>query len=165
MALLPHEDFTLRTPLSPQEVEKKLLEIVEPKSLKDSFFRFFGGRKAYSGTVNDNKFRIKKISGFINNSFMIIEGNIQPLLKGSSVEVKMRLQGYERTFMTFWLGFTAFMGIITSILFLFKPIDSSSLALPWILFIFGYSLSYINFKIASKKSKTFLLEYLKAYNP
>ena len=94
--ILPTEKFTITTHLTPDRVEDKLLNFVEPyKSAKFLTFDFSyspPSNKPYQGTVENGFFEIKKMSERRNQgSLPIIQGSISDQdSEGSLIEVKIK---------------------------------------------------------------------------
>lgn len=94
--ILLTEKFTITTHLTPDRVEDKLLNFVEPyKSAKFLTFDFSyvpPSDKPYQGTVENGFFKIRKMSKLTNQGyFPIIQGSISGQdREGSIIEVKMK---------------------------------------------------------------------------
>lgn len=143
MNLLPHLKFEIRTPLSQEEIEKRVVETPN-----------------YKGSVQHSAFKMQRIITYRNSFLPLIEGNIRTQGRESIVEITMKLYLFTYVFMGFWLLgvilFSAvwfFMGSDTPVPFPFSLI-------PLWMLIIGVGLFIIPFRIESSKSQKDLLALL-----
>ncbi len=159
MKYLPFENITYRTKLEPEEIQKRINEVVEPKKT----FRMtgiFGRRnhKPYEGSINGNSFSIMRIISYRNSFLPIINGIIEKDFNGNKINVKMRLNIFIMVFMFIW-----FAGVVIrciSVLASGFKFGSNSFEpmslIPFGMIIFGYALVTGAFKYESNKSIKYL---------
>lgn len=157
MNLLPYENITYKTALTPEQIVEKIQNVIEPKKT----FRMTGifsskDHRPYEGEVDHNSFDIRRIIGYRNSFLPIIKGQIEQDINGTTIIVKMRVHYFVTVFMLVWYGSlgSAFLGIFFSALFdgSFEYIGLFPLAM----FFFGYLMTIVGFKSESEKSKKFL---------
>jgi hypothetical protein len=111
MLFAPFERLTIETPLAPEEVRRRLAQVIEPKQM----FRFFSrDHKPYQGSLNDDRFEVSRIIHYRNSFLPVIKGDIRPGLGGSVVDITMHPYPFVIVFMLIWFGFTGtiFAGIL-----------------------------------------------------
>ncbi|MDY6897656.1 MAG: hypothetical protein SWZ49_06185 [Cyanobacteriota bacterium] len=90
--ILPTEKFTITTHLTPDKVEDKLLNFVEPCKLIRFNLPFAPPPdKPYEGKVENGILKIQKISRYRKkNALPIVEGIISPQERGSLVSITIK---------------------------------------------------------------------------
>jgi len=105
MKYLPFENITYNTLLNPDEILKRLSEIIEPKKtirMKGMFGN--NDHKPYEGRIIKNTFSINRIIAYRNSFIPTIKGIIKKDTNGTKVTVKMRLHEVAMVFMFIWFG-------------------------------------------------------------
>lgn len=96
----------MTTDLSPDEVQKKLLEVLGPPLTGVQFERERSD-KLYRGKIGEHSFKIYRII-YSKNSFLPeIEGRIKAQGRGSQIEIEMKLDPIVIIFLYFWLSMAA----------------------------------------------------------
>ena len=169
MKLVPYEQLTIRTSLSPEDAIKRIRENVEP----ERHFRGWGpSEKPYQGDVLPSAFLITRIIQYSNSFLPIIRGYIQPDVNGSVIRIMMRPRVRVLLFMVFWLSLAGLGFLFTLGLFVNPSLQAINLnkepsspiliLIPAGLLVYGYLLFYGGFKVESVKSKKFFYELLQA---
>ena len=163
---LPFENYTITSPLPVDEIRKIIAENIEPKKS----FRFLLSQNNYSrlyhGKITGNRFTMRRNIYYQNSFLPVITGCFGSYLSETFIKIKMRPSFSTIIFMSFWLGVVGliFLLLLMAELFKAKGIVQDNfllgIATTFILFLFGWSLSYFGFKYESKKSKAFLSELL-----
>lgn len=167
MKYLPFENFVLTTQLSVDEVRKLLTEKVEHKQYSwiDSAPKT---NKPYTGEITSETFRMNRIINYRNSFLPQISGRYKKNYNGTQIQIKMQLNGGVKIFMAIWLGL---VGIVCIVIFavmlitikkLFKEGFSPPVLIPYGMFVGGYGLVMIGFKMESRLSKNFLISLLNA---
>ena len=86
MLLLPYQNYKIRTPLTPDQVQQKLQEVVRPNR---PFFSF-GSSKPYYGKVTSDHFKIYRIISYRNSFLPSTEGKVQPDGVGSVIDITIQ---------------------------------------------------------------------------
>jgi hypothetical protein len=168
-AFLPFENYMLTTKLSVDEVLKRIADNIQQKQ-GFSFSTFSRNyTKPYTGQIIGTTFTMNRNINYRNSFLPVITAQITPFPGQTQVNIKMLPTTFTLIFISFWLGVvglacigTLFMGLLQFGQILrngFSPI----FLLPFGMFVFGYLLVYVGFKVESKKSKIFLanlLEYI-----
>ena len=100
--IAPSKDFVLLTPLSPEEVERRLMDLVEPPGL---FRNPFKKEKPLRGSVEKGKFSLEKYG--TRGAWTVLFGKILPDENGSRVCLEFRTDYLPVAFGALFL--TAFM--------------------------------------------------------
>jgi len=166
MRLLPIENISFKTDLSPEQVLHRIKENIEPKKE----FRFItnvsaGKGNPYEGSVTRNSFVISRVITYKNSFLPRIEGQVLEDDGGASIYVKMRLHHYVRVFMTLWFG--GILAFTCYVLVLLTPSSEEflpTLSIAFGMLVFGYVLSFVAFKYESRKSVQYLAKLLQS-NP
>jgi len=155
--LIPFESLTITTSLTCSEVLRRLDEVVTfPK-----FFRIIipfvpPPTKLYEGTLSGNSFKINRIIICRHLIFPIIQGDIYPQPFGSSIKIRMNLPKIVIAFLILWLWTTGSIGLFSLFAWLVDP-SVGAIFLPILgMFIFGWLLCLIPFKIEAKAATKFL---------
>ncbi|MEG4924126.1 hypothetical protein Q5690_27180 [Microcoleus sp. F10-D1] len=155
--MIPFESLTITTSLTFSEVLRRLDEVVTTPKL----FRVtlpFGPppAKPYEGTVSGKKFKINRIIIGRNSFIPIIEGDIHPQKFGCYIKIRMSLHKIVLGFMILWLWTTGSIGMFALFAWLVEP-SVGAIFLPILgMFIFGWLLCLIPFKIEAKAAIKFL---------
>ena len=155
-SLLPFERLTIPTTLNFSEVLETLDEVVEPPKRFRMNLLFRRPHKPYEGTISGNNFKINRIIRGRNSFLPVIEGEISPESFGCSIEIKMNLHKFVLIFMIYWLSTTGSFWIFALLAWL---VDRSvgPIFLPILgMFIFGWLLCLIPFKLEAKATTKFL---------
>lgn len=159
--MFPSERFKMTTYLSPEEVIKKLSEVVEPTSSQIQI-RPNKSDKPYQGQIGEHSFKISRII-YSRNSFLPeIKGRIQPQGRGSQIEIEIKLDPFVIIFMYFWLSMVALGAFIFLGVALLEQKFEPEYLIPVGMLIFGSVLPRIAFLPEAKKSKQFLMELFQA---
>ena len=157
-SLIPFDSLTITTSLTFSEVLQRLDEVVTPPK----FFRItlpFGPppAKPYEGTISGNTFKINRIIIIGRNSFFpIIKGDIHSQPFGCSIKIRMSLHKIVLAFMILWLWTTGSIGMFSLFAWYVEP-SVGAIFLPILaMFIFGWLLWLIPFKIEAKSAIKFL---------
>ena len=155
--LIPFESLTITTSLTCSEVLRRLDEVVTfPK-----FFRIIlpwvpPPAKLYEGTISGNTFKINRIIIGRHLIFPIIKGDIYPQPFGSSIKIRMSLHKIVIAVLILWLWTTGSIGMFSLFAWLVEP-SVGPIFLPILgMFIFGWLLCLIPFKIEAKAAIKFL---------
>jgi hypothetical protein len=104
---LPPRRFTIETPLTPDEVYKRLTGVVGPRS--PMYLPYFARtNKLFAGNVTPREFKIMRVIRLGNGSLPVILGTIEPTGSGARVTIMVRLMRYASIFMMVWLAVGAF---------------------------------------------------------
>jgi hypothetical protein len=155
-SLLPFERLTIPTTLAFSEVLERLDEVVEPPKMFRMNLLFRRPDKPYEGTISGNTFKINRIIRGRNSFLPTVEGEIHPESGGCSIQIKMSLHKFVIIFMIYWLWTTGVFWIFALLAWL---VDRSvgPIFLPILgMFIFGWLLCLIPFKIEAKITTKFL---------
>ena len=156
-SLIPFENLTITTSLTFSEVLRRLDEVVTTPKL----FRItlpFGPPpvKPYEGTISGNTFRINRIIIGRNSFIPIIKGDIHSQPFGCSIKIRMSLHELVIGFMLLWLWTTGSIGMFALFAWLVEP-SVGPIFLPILgMFMFGWLLCLIPFKIEAKAATKFL---------
>lgn len=156
-SLIPFDSLTITTSLTFSEVLQRLDEVVTPPKL----FRItlpFGPppAKPYEGTISGNTFKINRIIIGRNSFFPIIKGDIHSQPFGCSIKIRMTLHKIVLAFMILWLWTTGSIGMFSLFAWYVEP-SVGAIFLPILaMFIFGWLLCLIPFKIEAKAATKFL---------
>jgi hypothetical protein len=155
-SLVPFERLIIPTTLTFSEVLERLNEVVEPpKIFRITLFK--RPAKPYEGTISGNTFKISRIIRGRNSFLPVIEGAIYPESFGCSIEIKMSLHKIVIVFMIYWLSIIGSVGMFALFAW-FVDRSVGPIFLPLLgMFIFGWLLCLIPFKIEAKATTKFLL--------
>lgn len=143
MPLIPYQVLVIDSPLPPDEAAARLARHVEPRR----WFRFrlgalLGGgprTRAFEGEVQGSHFSIRRILGYDNSFLPEIEGWIELAAQGSRIRVTLRLHWLVAAFMVVWLG-AALLFSLTAGAGSLAVGDPLGLAVPALMFVFGWAL-------------------------
>jgi hypothetical protein len=166
--LFRSEDYTMLTPLSAEEVHKRLAANTEPEQLlRFNIFRSRSAR-AFEGIVAAGYFKIKRIINYRNSFLPVIEGSIGSFMGKTEISIKMRLMYFVKVFMIVWFGiFFTGAGVFMYVYFKtndgFNQTGTPLLALaPLLLFFIIVFIARLAFRHEAKKAKQFLAQLLEA---
>jgi len=157
-SLIPFESLTITTSLTFSEVVSRVDEVVTTPQL----FRVtlpFGSppAKPYEGTISGKKFKINRI--IIGRNLLlipIIEGDIHTQNFGCYIKIRMTLNKIVLGFMILWLWTTGSIGMFALFAWLVEP-SVGAIFIPILgMFIVGWLLCLIPFKIEAKAATKFL---------
>jgi hypothetical protein len=164
MILLPYERFKIRTNLGKPELLERLADSIEPRV----FFRSFKGNVSpFEGSIEGSHFEINRILRYRNSFQPMISGDIASDNTGCSISITMNLHIIVLIFMIFWLFTTGIffiseLGPFFTSLQQTGTVDLGLLVTAGDMFLFGYALMQVCFKIESSISKKFLRELFQA---
>ncbi|MEG3843181.1 hypothetical protein [Microcoleus sp. herbarium14] len=156
-SLIPFESLTITTSLTFSEVGRRLDEVVTPPKLFRIILPFAPPpAKPYEGTISGNTFKINRIVIGRNSFFPIIKGDIHSQPFGCSITIRMSLHKIVVAFMILWLWTTGSIGMFALFAWLVEP-SVGPIFLPILgMFVFGWLLCLIPFKIEAKSATKFL---------
>jgi hypothetical protein len=154
--MFPSQRFTITTYLSPDDVQKKLLAVVDPPP-QGIQFQWKKSEKPYQGQIGEHSFKISRIISYRNSFLPQIEGRIQPHGRGSQIEIEMKLHSIVIIFMCVWLSLVGQFALMFLVV-LFQEDFEPAFLIPVGMFLFGLALPRIGFSIEANGSKNFLLE-------
>jgi len=164
--LIPYDKISLHTRLTTQEVQRKLDSVTAPRR---SYFTLKRTIEPYEGKIVNESFRINRIIYYRRNSFLpSIIGSIKSGINGTVVQMKMRPVWMVLIFMAIWLGIVGAvcLAILYLILTNFNKTFTQGLSpasiIPFAMFIFGYGILMIGYRIESSKSRDFFKDLLEA---
>ncbi len=158
--MLPYQRFTITTLFSPEDVCKKLTEIVEPpQPLRLGRKK---SEKLYQGQIGEHSFQISRIIHYRNSFLPIIEGRIQPQRRGSQIEIQMKLNPVVLIFMLAWLAIVGQAALLFLVVLFQEEFDPMFL-IPVGMFVYGLILPLIGFFPEAQKSKKFLIEFFQGF--
>lgn len=164
--LIPYDNIRLQTSLTTQEVQQKLESVTAPRR---SYFTLKRTTEPYEGKVANESFRISRIIYYRRNSFLpSIIGSIKSGINGTMVQIRMRPVWTILIFMAVWLGIVGSLClavlylIFTSLNKTVTPGLSPAAIIPFVMFIFGYGILMIGYRVESSKSRDFIKDLLEA---
>lgn len=155
-SLLPFETLNITTSLTFSEVLERLDEILEPPKI----FRltlFKRPAKPYEGTINGNNFKIARIVNGRNSFLPVIQGEIHPQTPGCFIKIGMSLHKFVIIFMIYWLWATGSIGLFALFAWFVDRSIGPIFLVPLGMFVFGWLLCLIPFRIEAKSATKFLL--------
>jgi hypothetical protein len=154
--MFPSQRFTITTYLSPDDVQKKLIAVVEPPP-QGIQFQWKRSEKPYRGQIGEHSFKISRIISYRNSFLPQIEGRIQAHGRGSQIDIEMKLHIAVIIFMCFWLGTIGQVALL-SLFTLFQDDFEPAFLIPLGMVIFGIALPWVGFLPQANASKIFLIE-------
>ena len=141
---LPHERFTIKTQLAPEEAIDRLIRLC--------------ASEFYECETEAHHFTIRRILNYRNSFRPVVEDELLSEEGGWSIQVSMRLSWFELIFSLAWLCFAALLALATLVQILARNSvdDLGKLGALLGLLVFGYALVTISFKFESSKAKCFL---------
>ncbi|HYV95199.1 MAG TPA: hypothetical protein VE978_25720 [Chitinophagales bacterium] len=168
MKVLPFENYKLISPLSEDEVIKRLAQIIEPKETFNHFFWTKNSSKPYEGKLKDGYFKIRRIIDYRNSFLPMIMGHVSQTQAYTEIRIRMRPAKAVIIFMIFWMGvvlsvcIVVLLALIAQYRQVLKEGFSFGALIPFIMVVFGCLLFTIPFKYESKKSKQYFKTLLEA---
>ncbi|MGL5196497.1 MAG: hypothetical protein ACRC8Y_23145 [Chroococcales cyanobacterium] len=158
--MFPSERFRITTYLSPDDVQKKLMAVVDPPP-QGLQFQWKRSEKPYKGQLGEHSFQISRVISYRNSFLPQIEGRIQAHRRGSQIEIEMKLHPVVLIFMCVWLSMVGQFALMF-LTVLFQEEFEPFFLIPVGMFIFGLGLPFIGFIPEAKGSKKFLMELFQA---
>lgn len=160
---LPYENLIYTTHLSKEEILKQLQEVTEPKkNLRWKGIFADKNHLPYEGIINQDSFKINRITDDRNSFLPQIEGRIEAEVEGNKkqtrIHIKMRLHTFVLVFMGIWLTVVGFISIgVLSSLFFSEANEAFNIAIviPFFMFLVGLSFPNLAFHYEGNKSKEF----------
>lgn len=154
--LLPFETLKINTPLTFSEVLERLDEIVEPpKIFRITLFK--RPAKPYEGIISGNTFKIARIVNGRNSFLPAIQGEIHPQAPGCFIKISMSLHKIVIIFMIYWLWTTGSIGMFALFAWFVDRSVGTIFLVPLGMFVFGWLLCLIPFRIEAKSATKFLI--------
>lgn len=164
--LLPFENYTLTTRLTPQEVCQRISDNTGPQRTFASFFeRSNPISKPYEGFVGRNIFKIKRVISYRNSFMPVISGYVYTEREKTHVKIEMKIIQWALIFVsvalvliiagTFFMN-TVFSSTQPDTIFNNFIFSSFRLVLPLVFIL----VILISFKIESRIAKRFLAKLL-----
>jgi hypothetical protein len=101
---IPYDSFIMRTPLSRQEVAKRLKTHTEERK---SFRLAQVHSESFEGEVDDSSFSINRIAHFNKSIYPVVEGDIESTTLGTAIKIKIYPNLFSILFAAVWFGFLA----------------------------------------------------------
>ena len=122
LSFFPRRHLVLRSPVSPEEVLRRLSERVEPKRRLR-----FGRERPFEGVVSSEGFEINRIIFYRNSFLPLVEGSVQRDGAGSLIDAELTLHPFVAVVMAVFFTLTGLFGIASSISFYgegrFQPLE------------------------------------------
>lgn len=161
---LPVEEYSILTSLSPEEVAQRLSQVTDlsRKRMQLQIPRFPQFKKTistYTGSLSKTDFKISRNISYQNSFLPVIAGTIGSFSGKTEIRISMKLHIFVKVFMIIWLSLTglAALGVIIVALNLLVRgrihVMNPMTLIPIGMFLFGYMLMLLPFKIESRKSK------------
>jgi hypothetical protein len=156
MRVLPYERFTMKSPLSVDEVVHRLRNGVAPMT-----FSLRRPPQPFQGSVRGDTFVIHRVLGYRNSFRPEISGRIAPGRSGSAIEVTMTLHPVVAVFMGIWLTAAAAIFVAFGVAVLRRTTFAGEVGLfPFLFLPFGLALCTIGYRIEAGRSKQALYQLL-----
>ena len=170
MDYFPFENFEIYTTLNSDEIFYRFRAAIETK--KTWWKPLFAIKKSYYGVVNRNSFWMVRVATLARNFTPEVSGTIRQDVSGSFILISMRLSSLSLVFWSFFLGtfgYLFFSRVANLISEMIKTglwqMSSLWKNLPLLgMFIFGYLLVMVSFKVEADHIKDFLLKLTDAKN-
>lgn len=158
--ILPVENYTIVTPLSKEEVYRRLALNIEPRKS----YRFWSGpsAKEFEGEFSPDRFSIQRVIGYRNSFLPQITGTIISVQQKTHVHIKMQPDILVTIFMICWLFATGMLSGAILLQQLRHFAADKFTFIPVAMFLFGCLLINFGFKPESSISKKFLNKLLLA---
>lgn len=157
--LLPFDRFTLSTKLNATEALARVAHCVEPKRMFG--FTFFDARvKPYEGDINGKSFIINRIIRYRNSFNPVITGQVVTRKEHTDITISMHPTVFVLVCTSIWLCFTGVMCLsVLSDVYgkTARPHAPFSKLhyIPFVLFVFGWLLATVAYRMESRKSRKF----------
>jgi hypothetical protein len=149
---LPHERFTLETPLDAAEVVQRLRDATAPAP---------GGR-LFRGSVDHDEFRLRRAIRYRNSFLPVLHGRIEATATGTRLRVSMRLDSWVVAFMGVWFGVLTVVLVAAVAIVVGEGEFTPLVFAPLLLFAFGYALTVGAFKLEEGRGRELLEAVLRA---
>lgn len=166
MKLLPYDNLTLHSPLSPADVIARVKSVTTQTG---STFIYWGLSipDGYIGSVNENSFSISFHRRFRKNSFRpVINGEVEPGIGGSIIKLKMRMSLFVVIFLAIWFALALAACAFALAQFFANTeafsVDSLDLLIPVGMVALFYAVILISFHGGVKKTRATLESLLQA---
>lgn len=162
---LPIEKFVYVTRLRPDEVLDRLESVTEPrKNLRIGVFSLFSAdrHREYEGEIRENAFRISRIIYYRNSFLPTIQGSVSEDDGRTLIRVKMQLNDFVKVFVIIWMSLVSIAVIGMTLAVLTSRTFHPTLLIPYGMWVFGYLLTVVAFKLEALKSKRFFATLLQA---
>ena len=157
MMLLPYENYSITTKLTPSGAMAKLKENIIITSWPVSN-RKIKTTRPFSGVIDRDSFRIARITWYINSFAPIILGQIHDNAEETIIHVKMKMHIVITLITIIWMG-GASLALAASITNMFEQKKFDPIVFVVIGFVMaGYGLCLTGFKYESSKSKKILAD-------
>lgn len=165
---LPFKNYSFLSPLSEEEIKKRLDNNIEPKRLSIARFLKRSNTKPYQGTLYDHRFKMSRIIYHKNSFLPVIKGAISKHNDYTKIDINMQPEDAVLIFVGMWLCVTGPISLIilAGLLIKFETILQEGINmfvfLPLLMFIVVLVMAPLGFNLEKKKSKAFLAELLEA---
>jgi hypothetical protein len=149
---LPHERFTLDTPLGAAEVVQRLRDATAPAL----------GGELFWGSVDHDEFRLRRAIRYRNSFLPVLHGRIEATATGTRLRVSMRLHGWVVAFMGVWFGVLAIVLVAAVAILAVEGKFTPLVFAPLPLFPFGYALMIGAFELEAGRGRELLEAVLRA---
>ena len=156
MALFLKHTFEATFDLDPVEFKEKLSSHVMKPTLSKALK--LKKEKSFFGEINDEYFKIWRITSKRKGSLPNIKGQIKPYLGGVKVIIQMEPDHETFTFVIAWTIGTLGLGIVSAI---YHEIFQNTAIYCFLLFVFGIFLTYQYFWAEVPKSKNIFFDIFK----
>jgi hypothetical protein len=154
--MLPYQQFTIITDLTPDQVHKRLMEVVEPPN--NRWPRSQKPNKPYQGQIGEHSFKVHRVISSRNSFLPMIQGRIQAQDGGGSqIQIKMSPSLFVVVFMWIWLSSVG-QGALLFLAAMFAENFDPIFLVPVGMFLFGIALPLVGFVPEAKRSKKFFIE-------
>jgi hypothetical protein len=158
--LVPREDFTMHSELAADEIRERIASSINPnKPLGARLFQIRPQKRPFEGVQAGDSFNLHSFLG--RNSFFspVTKVNVIGAPSGSEVHIRMRLSRWVAVMMGLWLGFSGLATLINLVNALISEGTMYSriigISFPAILFLWGYLVCIVGFKLDSRRIKGF----------
>jgi hypothetical protein len=155
MKLLPYERYVLTTKLNMGEVIRRMQYNVSEKH-RNIFTIPKEEQKVFTGNVREEGFIVSRRIAYRNSFLPIITGYIDEGFGETQIRITMRMSYFVSLFMIVWLGFTLFALIQVLYNVYLQKMVAGAIFPPLFMFLAGYGLMMICFKLEANKAKAML---------
>lgn len=158
MKFLPYEKYNRYTRLSLEAVHQRLADNIEQRAKSESK----NTTKPYRGQLTNETFHISRVIDY-RNSFLPVTNGVYSRENGvTRIRIRMQLDNTYLVFYAIWMGLVGCTGVLAPFWAASgKGFDGQSL-MPMGMFVLGYVIMIISFKVESGKAKKFLATLLDA---
>jgi hypothetical protein len=159
MKFLPIENIVYKTQLSENEIKKLIIDNIEPNKFRSSITKMFKilepkMTKEYEGELKGQTFNMNRITIYRNSFKPRIIGTINGDNYGTTINVKLKLEGIVIAFLIFACCFLGF-GFISSVTNLFEKSTAPTIA-PLEMLLVIYVLTMVSFKYETNLTRKHL---------